>query len=64
MADESQCSWIYPEEPHMYPSSVAGGYIPLKIGQKLTTGPWDTEFTVLRKLGWGASGSVWLVHSE
>ncbi|TFK98390.1 kinase-like domain-containing protein [Pterulicium gracile] len=48
----------------MYPLSIAKGYIPLQVGQKITMGDEGTEFTVLRKLGWGVSGSVWLVQSE
>jgi len=57
-----------PEEPHMFPPEVAGGYHPLIIGQILETvvlGPnlSASRFKIVRKLEWGAYSSVWLARS-
>ena len=50
------------EEPHMLPMSMGGGYAPLQLGEKLKSGKSGFEYEIVRKLGWGASGSVWLAH--
>jgi len=49
----------YEEEPHMPLYDHGGaGYFPLRIGQLIHEG----KFEVVRKLGWGAFGSVWLAR--
>ena len=41
-------------------SSAAGGYHPVKIGEKFN----GDRYTVLRKLGWGHFSTVWLVFDH
>ena len=52
------------EEPHMLPMLMGGGYAPLQLGEKLKSGKTGFQYEIVRKLGWGVSGSVWLAHCQ
>lgn len=47
-----------PRLHHHYDASFAGGYHPVKVGERFHNG----KYVVLRKLGWGHFSTVWLVE--
>lgn len=52
MQELEACLW------HEKMCGVAGGYHPVRIGEKFKNG----RYVVLRKLGWGHFSTVWLVQ--
>jgi hypothetical protein len=46
------------EEPHTLGTRDKYGYLPLTLGQTIHRG----KLVIVRKLGWGGTGTVWLAR--
>lgn len=58
-----QVEFVCDEEPHVLRPEQGFGFNPLMLGDRLKgSEPLNRTYEVVRKLGYGGSGSMWLVR--